>query len=67
MKNNNNAYLVHKIYQRQKEDNLDNIYWEKQLTKNVTKIINLVLDLTNLIKCLLYSWHLTMTWINKYE
>ena len=40
MKNNNNAYLVHKIYQRQKEDNLDNIYWEKQLTKNVTKIIN---------------------------
>ena len=50
-KNNNNTYFVHKIYQRQKEENLDNIYWEKQLTKKVTKILNLVLDLTNLIKC----------------
>ena len=49
--NNNNTYFVHKIYQRQKEENLDNIYWERQLTKKVTKILNLVLDLTNLIKC----------------
>ena len=49
--NNNNTYFVRKIYQRQKEENLDNIYWEKQLTKKVTKILNLVLDLTNLIKC----------------
>ena len=24
----NNTYFVHKIYQRQKEENLDNIYWE---------------------------------------
>ena len=49
--NNNNTYFVRKIYQRQKEENLDNIYWERQLTKKVTKILNLVLDLTNLIKC----------------